>query len=114
MNNKFNKGMTAIAVVGTTSGTVAAGVIFVLGLLGPQIDDVAQKQYDDHAILMSMQAAVAQIPIMREQLTQAQIDAAKNYQLLHDLAQDRFQYNPRPSEIKAEIKAAQVIASSTP
>jgi len=47
-------------------------------------------------------------------LNTAAIESAKTAQLLHDLSEDRFQYNPRPSEARAESKALQLIASSTP
>lgn len=94
----MKRGMTTIGVVGTAAGTVAAGVVFTIGLLGPEITKMQDNQYQDHG---SLTAALGDITTMKEDISSIRESTASTQQLLHDLSRDRLQYPPYPSEEKA-------------
>ena len=59
--------------------------------------------------IAGLEAAIGEVGDIKKDIVQIKIDAASTKQLLHDLAEQRFQYDTRPSERKAMA----IVASST-
>lgn len=99
MKSKYRKG----AILSTTAILTGLVAFFVgWNSYNSKISIDNQNETSKNSVdISNLKGAVGDIADLQKDMTQVREDVAASRQLLHDLSQYRFQYDPKPSENKA-------------